>query len=272
MEAAEKGVYIDLLAHQHQKGFVPTEEKRLAKLCGMAVEQFLPLWSHVKQKFEVVAPGKLINKKLVNVVDDRKETAHKNKIIGAFAVLIRKSKLSAEQKEKIKKEFRVDDYLPFSTEVATERLTEWYNRRLPFLTITDTNTNTITNKDIGGVGEFVPVPDTVVGGMFGLWKMTFPETFVDTTEYQALLTIAEKITKWQSLSGDPLENKDFVLKRWGEILAHLKADSYLSKYSITQVNKHFSSVTQSFANGKKFTGTTGKPIPTATSEGDFGPL
>ena len=101
----------------------------------------------------------------------------------------------------------------------------------------------------GGVGEtFEPLPETLIGEMKAIWKKHNPKTFISTSENAALLEISKKILIWTDLSGPVTEknNKESILRRWGEVVTHCKADGHLQKYSITQVNKHFSSVTQSF--------------------------
>lgn len=51
MTPAEKGVYIDLLCHQHQDGSIPTDIKRIARLVGLSMEEFNPIWEVVGKKF-----------------------------------------------------------------------------------------------------------------------------------------------------------------------------------------------------------------------------
>ncbi|WP_103072261.1 DUF1376 domain-containing protein [Aquimarina sediminis] len=50
----EKGVYIDLLSYQHQKGFLPQNTRRLAKITGISEEQFVKIWSEIKHKFVTI--------------------------------------------------------------------------------------------------------------------------------------------------------------------------------------------------------------------------
>ncbi len=143
----EKGVYIDLLAHQHQKGSLPSDINRLARLSGLSITEFEPIWSVLSCKFIPTETG-LVNKKLNGLIDDRKDKGHKNKIIGKFASLIRytvrNTEITTAKLEKIKKEFNVDAFLPFTTEIATERLTEWYKERLE--SIGNNNTISIIDK------------------------------------------------------------------------------------------------------------------------------
>ncbi|KAA1244515.1 DUF1376 domain-containing protein [Aquimarina sp. RZ0] len=56
----EKGVYIDLLCYQHQKGFLPQNERRLAKITGISEEKFTKIWQEIRGKFiaiESLAPS-----------------------------------------------------------------------------------------------------------------------------------------------------------------------------------------------------------------------
>lgn len=63
MKAEVRGVYIDLLIHQYDHGFLPADYD---ELCLIAPE--LPkVWVKLKDKFEEFEPGKLQNKKLEEV-------------------------------------------------------------------------------------------------------------------------------------------------------------------------------------------------------------
>lgn len=74
--------------------------------------------------------------------------------------------------------------------------------------------------------------------------------FDQSVDFPSLLSIAEKILRWEKLEGGVSKNRAIILTRWGEMISHIKSDSFLSKYSITQINKHFQSIIQSInANG-----------------------
>lgn len=51
----EKGVYIDLLCYQHQKGFLPENKRRLAKITGLSEAEFQKIWQEIQSKFITVA-------------------------------------------------------------------------------------------------------------------------------------------------------------------------------------------------------------------------
>lgn len=129
MTSEEKGVYIDLLAHQHQKGSLPAETKKLAKLSGLSESEFIALWSELSSKFIANATGRLVNRKLNGIVSERLDKGWRNKIIGTLGAIIRYSKLSNEMALKIKQTFKVDDFLACTEENINERISEWYSER-----------------------------------------------------------------------------------------------------------------------------------------------
>jgi len=110
------------------------------------------------------------------------------------------------------------------------------------------------DKDKDKAKEVLVNPDSVLGVMAQEFKDKNPsypfDQFVDAP---MLRSVAEKILKWQNSEGDLSEksNHETVRLRWGELVAHIRADSHLSKYSLTQINKHFQSVVQSFNNGNQ---------------------
>lgn len=130
MTPEEKGVYIDLLAHQHQKGSLPPETKRLAKIVGISESEFLNIWADLSTKFVPNGSGRLVNRKLDGIVTERLDKGWRNKIIGTLASVVRLSGKSPETNFSIKKRFKVDDFLACNEENLTERLTEWYNKCL----------------------------------------------------------------------------------------------------------------------------------------------
>lgn len=151
MTPDEKGVYIDLLAHQHQKGSLPADTKRLAKMVGLSEDEFLQKWALLKNKFNR-SDDRLVNRKLSEITTERLSKSHTNRITGKFATLIRSVKhLSKYDVETLKKEFKITDFDHLPTELATERLTEWFYIRLE--SIGNANAIENANIDIGGVGE-----------------------------------------------------------------------------------------------------------------------
>lgn len=152
LTAEEKGVYIDLLAHQHQKGTLPSETKRLCKLVGLSEADFIQIWCGIKQKFKAAEDDRLHNLKLTGVVTERLEIGKKNRIIGCLGVAIRQSKKPQELKDLAKKGFKVDDFLPFASTEVQKMVTDWFSERLTVLEIGtangDANNNSIREGEL----------------------------------------------------------------------------------------------------------------------------
>ena len=124
----EKGVYIDLLCHQHQKGTIPADTNRLARLVGLPEDKFLVIWEHLKSKFSKVNSSRMANQKLTKVTTERVSFSLKKKIAGEFAYLLRQSSYSEDLKYKIKKEFNMADFMGIEPEKVRDVLTGWLAR------------------------------------------------------------------------------------------------------------------------------------------------
>lgn len=146
----EKGVYIDLLCYQHQRGDLPNDTKRLARMVGMSVDEFEKIWSVIGCKFEANGE-RTLNRKLSEVMGERKEKGHRNKIIGVFGSLCRKSELSYMDLRSIRSQFKVADFENLDSERISERLSEWFNERLALLGNGDVNANADVNSISNGV-------------------------------------------------------------------------------------------------------------------------
>lgn len=168
----EKGVFIDLLCHQHREGAITNDPVRLARTVGLTVDQFQPIWSTVRLLFEEREGNLLVNlwleEKTTNRSTDRSTNSHVRSILSRFAVLVRKAKgAPVEIIEQIKKEFNVVDYQQFNIEEAAVRLTKWWTYRydqlvelgIPIgqpknnLVIENENENIRLEEGIGGMGE-----------------------------------------------------------------------------------------------------------------------
>ena len=64
MTAEERGVYLNLLLHQHENGFIPSDLNRLTLIDSEVGK----VWVSIKHKFEEFETGKLRNTKLVEVL------------------------------------------------------------------------------------------------------------------------------------------------------------------------------------------------------------
>lgn len=106
------------------------------------------------------------------------------------------------------------------------------------------------DKEVDKEITFGKSENLLIPKMIEAFLILFPKYPKDQkTDFPALREIAEKIQKTEGFNGDISHNTEHILKRWGEIIVHIKSDNHLSKYSISQVNKHFQSVIQSLSNG-----------------------
>jgi hypothetical protein len=120
----EKGVYIDLLCYQHQRGYLPLETERLARLVGLGHDEFLKIWKILEAKFNRTVDG-MVNQRLSKEVEARKQKGLKNTVIGTFASLLRLGKFTKAQYLHLKKNFDPKEFENIEKEKITERLTEW---------------------------------------------------------------------------------------------------------------------------------------------------
>lgn len=130
-------------------------------------------------------------------------------------------------------------------------------------------------KEEGGMGETIPqgiVPEMVQ--QFAKLNPQYP--FDPEVDYPAVREVAEKIARWQNIGEfiDP-KNLSRIKLRWGELATHIKADTHLRKYSLSQINKHFQGIVQSLTsekNGSHKQIPGAKPRAEVNPKGGFGKL
>ena len=146
MSAAERGVYINLLAYQHINGSIPQDIEKIRKIAMCSDnENFYEIWKNISHKF-IKTVNRMVNQRLVQTVSERSKKAKKNRIIGIFASLIRQSNLTKKQTSIIKTMFNVDSFTDIEEGDITKRLTEWFNE-----TVSDSFAN--ANGNGGGNGN-----------------------------------------------------------------------------------------------------------------------
>jgi len=155
MYPVEKGIYIDLLCYQHQKGDLPNDIERLARLVRLTTDEFIPIWENIKDKFQLT-DNRLVNRKLNQVMNERSEKGVRNFISGTFASLLRLNKLSKKDYDSIRSDFKIDNFIDSDRERITERLTEWFDLRLK--SIANANEDVNVNKDKYDFVDFVYKP------------------------------------------------------------------------------------------------------------------
>lgn len=119
-------------------------------------------------------------------------------------------------------------------------------------------------KEEGGTEETSTNPDSLLEQMASVFVEHNPGyLFERLTDLPMLRSIAERILKWQKVQGAIIldSNRKIIKQRWGELVHCIRADGHLSKYSLTQLNKHFQSVVQTFNNG----GNSNRASPSAGS-------
>jgi hypothetical protein len=94
-----------------------------------------------------------------------------------------------------------------------------------------------------------PPPIGIVPDMLTIFMINNSEYPSDQdVDFPSLREIASKIVKWLKLPGDITipKNTNAIQRRWGELVSHTQAHAHFRTYSISQVNKHFQSIVQSF--------------------------
>ncbi len=182
LSPAEKGVYIDLLCYQHQKSDLPSDLHRICRLVRLSYDEFLVIWNVISDKFYVDGE-RMFNIKLSEVMSERSLKGKKNKIIGIFASLLRKSDLNKKEYSEVRSSFKADDFMQIDSERLTERLTEWYELRLKSIANEDANANedintiTISKKKVSCFFKDSELFDK------NKFKATFPEWTKDKLGY-----------------------------------------------------------------------------------------
>jgi len=238
MTSEEKGVYIDLLAHQHQKGDLPSDTKRLCKLVGLSEDEFLRVWSDISYKFTATKDNRLVNRKLTEVVTERSKIGHTNKIISALAVAVRRSDASQDIKYKAKMGFKVSDFLNVPDQDIIAKVTEWYTERL---TKCFAIGNGIGNEDAIIYSDNSSLTTGLVVDMAKIFKTANPNIQIQpNVHYPACLQLAyriAKLKKWEEkevLNGKLSE----TLKSWTKIVQFIKSDEWLCTRSLIDLNSN----------------------------------
>jgi len=218
----EKGVYIDLLCYQHQRGYLPIETERLARLVGLGHDEFLQIWKIVESKFNRSVNG-MVNQRLSNEIEARKLKGHKNTVIGTFASLLRLGNFTKAQYLHLKKNFNSKDFENIEKEKITERLTEWLSLCLKSIEngnedenedkdIKKRNSIKIPKLEIPTLQEFLQIGKEKCAAA----KLSYPEyQFSLTEKYQAWVDAG-----WKDGNGNKIMNWKSKL---GNVIPHLKA-------------------------------------------------
>lgn len=257
MTHEEKGVYIDLLAHQHQGGSLPSDTKRLALVARLSHDEFLRIWeAGLFQKF-IQKDNRLVNRKLAELTTERTTIGYKNKVVGTFATLIRQSKWTAEKKEQIKKSFKIDHFLQLPTEELTERLTDWFYKWSPSLVNANGNEDikeVLVKKEKGENFESenfeLPMEEILVPQLISIYHKKFAGRFIDAeNDYPAMWNLAIKIGRHEKIESFDADRENFintVKTSWGQLVDFIPSNKWLSGLSLHSLNGQFANLIQSF--------------------------
>lgn len=126
-EPESKGVYIDLLAHQHVNGFLPSDERKLARIARLSTDEFSTIWQSIKHKFVTIGDH-LVNHRLNQVIDGNQKRATKNKINGCFAAKVRSMNLSVKHLQDLKKRFNYEMFMNSKDDEIKESVYKWVDQ------------------------------------------------------------------------------------------------------------------------------------------------
>jgi uncharacterized protein YdaU (DUF1376 family) len=144
----EKGVYIDLLCHQHQKGSLPKDTERLARIVGLNPETFLKIWDVIKIHFNQV-DDRLVNQRLNRITRERSERSRVNTVNGTFAGILRLGQYDKKQWKELKSRFIAKDFLNYEKSELSNRITDWIVGRLKSIE----NENIVLSLDFSFIKE-----------------------------------------------------------------------------------------------------------------------
>jgi hypothetical protein len=270
MKADCRGWYLNLILHQFDKGDLPNDVEELANLADVRISEyanFQQTWQHVLQhKFQQKANGRLENGYAAEILKGREQFKEKRSEAGKMSVFVKfiRAHLCTDENviQFVKKNTDLTDIDVCDQHV----LKQVFEQKHQLYINTIVNTNTIKNTKEGGAGETIPAG--IVPDMLQEFKTSNPDYPADqSTDFPALREIATKILKWEKLRGDITapNNAEVIKRRWGELVPFIRAHQHYSGYSLTQVNKHFQSIVQSFNNAPTvsnrpvITGSNGKP-------------
>lgn len=216
MRANVRGVYLSLLLYQWDNGFIPEHVDDLILIDS----EVGSVWVFIYHKFVKIEDGKMQNEKLEEVRN-----------------------FFSKQKKNGEKGGRPKNENP-NHNPNTNPNPNLHNG------IGIDNENELKE---GGSGEtkVVQINEALIPAMMGEFKNRNPKYLEQKeTDFTSLRSIAEMIHTWDEMAGifTELRNHEKIRIRWGEICDHVKADSHYIKYSLSQIEKHFQSIIQSFTN------------------------
>lgn len=204
LEPDEMGVYCRLIFHQHQRGVLPSEYKKLARLGGVSLSEFESIWTSLKDKFITEDLG-IYNSRCRQEIAKRSLSARKNSVKAVLGNFIKSDLiLSKDEKNELKNSFNIDLYVDIVSdserkEFIINDLKREHAKRIAKRTH-KANGNANGNKDEIGNGDVDEIPKED------------PEP--EKTEYgkpdiNELILFLKEANNVNSLDGTVKENRNF---------------------------------------------------------------
>lgn len=160
MSCEELGAYLRLLMYQHQHAFIPNDRERMMRITGIfSVDKFEFVWNTLKKKFYLNGDH-LVNQRLNHESTERSKSKPKKYAASVLAGLISSSKnIDDPTKFKIKKSFRLNDFLSFGEEEMNLKIRDWFSKMVNQMVNNlgnengDANEDKNVDKEKGGMGE-----------------------------------------------------------------------------------------------------------------------
>lgn len=128
-EPESKGVYIDLLAHQHVNGSLPGDERKLARVARLSPDEFLRIWETIKHKF-IIEGDHVVNHRLNQVIEENQQKALKNKINGCFAAKVKMLDLPFKRLNDLKKIFDYQLFESIPDDKIKDEVYKWVDQKV----------------------------------------------------------------------------------------------------------------------------------------------
>lgn len=286
-DADELGWYLRLLCHQADKpDGLPPDVEELATLANVKFSQydrFKQAWKgRLKQKFEANEQGLLINSVQQFNLKKRQEYKSTQAKRGLVGYYIKKARREQSMDSEKIRELSEILFSTLQTENSKEQNEQAYSEALSQCLSKPLsqpskhtppayigNVNAIGNangiltksKEEGVGGETERLAEFPVSQMAAAWMTFFPSyPFSQSSDFPPLAELITKICDWKGLDKNTLDRSSpKITEVWREVIRHIASDSFLQRYSISQVAKHFQSIIQSLnANASGKTGETRK--------------
>ncbi len=248
-----KGCYMDLLTAQFNSGHLSLEEIKTVLGNDFAV------WGTLSKKFAVDETGKYFNVRLDNEMYNSRKYKPKKIASASLAGLISSEKrLNYEQRESIKKAFKINDFIELEEELMKQTIKKWFNQMVNHL-VNDLEDEKeyieykeeYKNREDENI--FSENKNFLIPKMQQVWKNENPDYPDDKKkDFHALQNLAKFIFKQQGIKYDAYDDSlcAQILKIWQELVLDIAKHDFFKNYSLLQVDKHIQNIIQNLKNGK----------------------